>query len=105
MDIRITCKHCEVPEPAKARAASRIEKLVRYDPRLASAEVVFSEEGRAKRVEAVLSIHGADQVFAKAEEDNFSVSVDRLVDRLSTVLRRGREQRVEHRGIGSNEPE
>jgi len=97
MEIRITSKNCDVPDLVKSRANTRIEKLVKYEPRLSSAEVVFSEEGRGRRAEAVLSVHGADQVFAKAEEDEFGRAVDRLADRLATLLRKGREQRTEHR--------
>ena len=71
MEIRITSKNCDVPEVVKGRANSRLAKLVKYEPRLSSAELIFSEEGRDCRAEAVLSIHGSDQVFAKAEEEDF----------------------------------
>ncbi len=98
MEVRITCRQCKVPDRIKTRVTEKVERLTRYEPRLSGAEVFFWEDGRERVAEAVLSVHGSDQVFAKASEDEFGRAVDRMADRLAVLLRKGREQRTDHRG-------
>ena len=96
MRVQIAQRHCDVPESIQERAESRIAGLVRYDSRLARAEVVFEEEKHLKKVEAILSVHGDEPVVAHAEAEEYRNAVDRLVDRLSRILRRRRSQRRDH---------
>lgn len=96
MRVQIAQRHCDVPEPIRDRARSRIERLVRYDSRLARAEVVFEEEKHLKKVEAILSVDRDEPVVARAEADEYRAAVDRLVDKLSRILRKRRSQRRDH---------
>lgn len=96
MRLQIATRHCEVPESVRRRAQGKVTRLVRYDSRLSSAELIFEEERHVRRVEGILTIHGGEPVVAGGEADDFGAAVDRLVDRLSRMLRRRRELARDH---------
>ena len=103
LQIRITDRKCDVPDRVHRRAEDRISRLQRFQPRLRSADVVFSEEPGKRSVEAVLSIDGQDRVVARGEGPEFRAALDVLLDRLSRILRRQREQHTDHRGPSRGE--
>ena len=94
--VNTVARHCDVPDFVTGRAERKIEKLVRFEPRLTSAEVVFHTERHVHRVEAVLSLKGDEPVVARGEARDFATALDQVADRLSKILRRRRSQRVEH---------
>jgi len=98
MRIQVTQRHCEVPDRVVSRAEQRLKRLERFEPRLSSADLIFTEERTARFAEAVLSIDGEDRVFAKGEGPEFRAAVDVLLDRLSRILRKQRERRTDHQG-------
>ena len=100
MKIRMTTRRCDVDDGTLERAEDRLSRLVRFESRLTSAEVVFVEERHAKRVEAVLTVDGSEPVVASAEASEFGEAVDRLQDRLDRILRKRRAQRRNHQAPG-----
>lgn len=96
MRIQIAARHCEVPEALRQRAETQLRKMLRYEPRLSGAELVFETEAHVKKVDAVLSVDGTDPVVARGEGLEFRDALDRLADRLRRRLRRRREQRRDH---------
>lgn len=97
MEVRITERRCTVPAEVLERTRVRIGSLARYQPRASTAEVVFSEEKLATKVEVIVSIDGADPVLATGEASDFRSALDRVVDRLSRRLRRQRQRRRDHK--------
>ena len=97
MRVRIATRRCDVPEAVMTRTNEQVEKLVRFDPRLASAEVVFRIEGHVKRAEGVLSVDGDEPVIAHGEGQDFRLALDQMIDRLSKILRRRRGHLTEHK--------
>jgi ribosomal subunit interface protein len=95
MRVQIAARHCEVPEPVLERARTRIAGLVRYDPRLSSAEVIFDEERHRKRVEVILSVDRREPVVAGGEGTDFQGALDLTLDRASRKLRRLRDRAVD----------
>ena len=96
MKVKTVARRCDVPEDVIERANRKIGKLVRFEPRLVSAEVVFRIERHVHRVEAFLSLNGHEPVVARGEARDFPTALDQAADRLSKILRRGRTQQVEH---------
>lgn len=104
MRVQIVARRCEVPEAVRDRAQAQVEKLVRYEPRISSAEVVFWEEKHSKQVEAILSTNSrSEPVVAQGEGDTFRAALDTAADRLAKILRRRRSQRLDRKG--RNAPE
>jgi ribosomal subunit interface protein len=96
MRVQTVTRRCEVPGSVLERAEARFQRLTRFDPALASAEVVFAEEKHRKRVEGILSLHGEEPAVAKAEEDTFHAAVELVADRLEKILRRRRSHLRNH---------
>lgn len=98
MRIQIVTRHCDVPSRVRERAESRVRKLVRYEPRLSAAELIFEEEKHLRKVEGILSVDGEEPVVARGEGTEFRAAVDQVGDRLARMLRRRRDQHLDHQG-------
>lgn len=96
MRIQITARHCEINDAVRERAGELMDKIARFDPRVSAAELVFEEERRSRKVEAILSLDRVDRIVASGEASEWTPALDVLFDRLSRRVRRGRAQAVEH---------
>lgn len=98
MRIQVAARHCELPDSVRKRTEEQINRLAKYDPRVSAAEVVFEEEKRVRKVEVILSVDRSDPVVATGEGEEFRTALDKVVDRLSRILRRQRDQAKSHQG-------
>ena len=96
MRVQIAARHCDVPEPVRARLREQLEKLTRYDPRVSGADVVFEVEKHVRKVEAIVSVDGGANLVGHGEGDDFRAAVDQVTDRLARRLRRRRSQLTDH---------
>ena len=103
MNITLTTRRCEIDQDTTSRAEARVARLVRFEPRLTSAELIFTEERHLKQVEGILTVDGNEPVVASGEGDAFSEALDQLLDRLDRILRKRRSQRRRHRGPGTKD--
>lgn len=103
MRIQVAARHCEIPDSVRKRTEEQIARLAKHDPRVAAADVVYEEEKRVRRVEVILSIDRGEPVVAKGEGEEFRTALDKVVDRLSRILRRQREQARTHQGSKRSE--
>lgn len=98
MRVQIAARHCDVPDSVRQRTEEQLARLAKYDPRVGAAEVVFEEEKRIKKVEVVLSVDRVDPVVAHGEGEEFRTALDKVVDRLTRILKRQRAQSNNHQG-------
>ena len=96
MRVKITTRHCDVPKALLTRTEEQIQKLSKYDSRVGSAEVTYTEEKHSRKVEVVLHIDGAPPVVAQAEERDFRSALDKATDRITRMLKRERQQHRDH---------
>ena len=96
MRVQITARHCEISDTVRERADELVEKIARFDPRVSGAELVFEEERRSKKVEAILSLDRVDRIVASGDAQEWLPELDVLFDRLSRQVRRARAQAVDH---------
>lgn len=96
MRVQIVARRCEVPGTARERAEEQMRKLARYDETLSSAEVIFTEERHLRQVEVILSLDGEGPAVAKGEATDFRAAVDQVAERLQKILRRRRDQLLDH---------
>lgn len=105
MEVTITARHCTISDSLRARAATRLESLSRYEPRLLSALVAFENDHGANRVE--IRAHpgsGRNMVATGSSDDGFQAALDAAVDRLARQLKRRRERRRDHKAPRAAEP-
>jgi len=101
--IQITARHCEIGQDVRDRAEELIERVKRFDPRLSSADVIFSQEGKQRRAEGILHIDGKDHVVAHGDAHDFLAALDRMYDRLAKILRRKHGQEKHHQATPRSE--
>lgn len=97
MRIRITERHCDVPSDVLDRTEELIDALDKFEPQATAADVVYVEEKHARKVEVLIHIDGAEPVVAHGEGKEFRGALDQVVDRMSRILRKGRERRRNHK--------
>ena len=98
MKVKISARHCEVPDIVRTRTEEHVGKLRKFEPRLSGAEVTFEVEKHMKRADAILSVDRGEPVIAGAEGQEFREAVDLMVDRLAKILKRRRSHKTEHKG-------
>ncbi|MEJ2203811.1 MAG: ribosome-associated translation inhibitor RaiA [Gemmatimonadota bacterium] len=97
MRVQVAARHCQIPDSTRTRAEYLVGRLTKYEPGIASADVVFEEEKLQKRVEAILSIARSEPVIATGEGQDFRTALDKAVDRLIRILKRRRSQMTDHK--------
>ena len=103
MRVQIAARRCEVPDAIRHRTETQLGKLSKYEPRISGAEVTFEVEKHKKKVDAILKVDREEPVLAGGEGAEFREAVDQMVDRLSRMLRRRRDQKKDyHKPAGSD---
>ena len=96
MRVQITARHCNVPDALLSRTEEHIQKLSRYEHRVSSAEVIYTEEKRSRKAEVVLHIDGREPVVVRAEEREFRSALAKAIDGITRMLKRERQQYRDH---------
>ena len=97
MNVSVTTRHCSVSERTRAEAAERLQRLQRYEPNVAEAEVEFDDDHGTKQVETRIFVAGSHSIVAHGSGDTFRTALDRSIDRLTRQLKRRRERVREHK--------
>lgn len=96
MRVQITERHCNVPDEVLERTVAQMQSLLRYQPRAAAAEVVYTEEKLTRRIEVMIHVDGGEPILAHGEGDEFRTALDRVVERVRRRLRRQRQRKRDH---------
>jgi ribosomal subunit interface protein len=100
VEIVVTGRNVEVPEHFKVRAAEKLSRTERYDPKLARIEVELAHEKNRRqnktkqRVQLTVTGRGP-AVRAEASAETFQAALDLAVDKLEERLRRARGRRLD----------
>lgn len=97
MNVSITTRHCTVSEKTRGEAAERLQRLQRYEPNVATAEVEFDDDHGTKQVETRIFVAGSHSIVAHGSGDTFRTALDRSIDRLTRQLKRRRERVRDHK--------
>ena len=97
MNVSISTRHCSVSERTRTEAQERLERLQRFEPRLANAEVEFDNDHGTKHVETRIFVAGSHSIVAHGSGDTFRTALVRSVDRLARQLRRRRDRVRDHK--------
>jgi len=101
MEIQISAKDFSLTESLRRRIESRIGKLTKYRKDILGATVALSLEGHRAKGEKYLAdarvmIPGND-VFAKVRAFDMIVAIDRMAEKLSRQLQKGKERQTTNR--------
>ena len=91
MQIVLKGHHAHVPEALKERAATKLEKVQRFYPRIMTLEIEFHENGRAAIVKHKVSVTAKAKqhlLRASASGPDPLTAVDKVIDKLETQVRK-----------------
>jgi ribosomal subunit interface protein len=99
MQVTVKGKNTTVPEKVRARAERKLTKLQRFDDRILSMDVEFSEERNPRvadphRVEVTLTTRSG-LVRAHANATDPAAAVDQVVDRLERQVKKLKGRQVD----------
>lgn len=96
MSIKITGRHLAITSALRQHVESRFERLVRYDVKLTHLEVILGVNKLQHHAEVVCTMQGR-RIQAKASTQEMYATIDQLVDRLATQIRKYKERQTDHK--------
>ncbi len=101
MQINISTRHGHLSAATQAKITSRVEKLLRYNDRLAAVDVTVDlEHKETPGVEFRVSVEKAVDLVATAQEENLMAAVESGLRKVEQQLRKHKEKMIDHRGTG-----
>jgi putative sigma-54 modulation protein len=94
--MKITGRHLVITPALRHHIESRFERLVRYEVKLSHLAVILGVSKLQHRAEVVCTIQGK-RIQAKALTQEMYATIDQLVDRLETQIRKHKERRTNHK--------
>ncbi|MCS5586451.1 MAG: ribosome-associated translation inhibitor RaiA [Gammaproteobacteria bacterium] len=96
MQLSISGHHLDITEAIKQHSIEKLSKIKHHFDHLININVILEVERDVQKAEATIHISGAD-LFAKAESDNLYVSIDQMVNKLDSQIRKHKEKLNDHR--------
>lgn len=94
MQINFTGDNFEITPQLKELTLKKFDRLTRHFDRITSIQVIFSVQKLTQRAESIINLPG-DQIHASAESDDLYRSIDLLVKKLDSQVRKYKEKREE----------
>lgn len=96
MQLSISGHHLDITEAIKQHSIEKLSKIKHHFDHLININVILEVERDVQKAEATIHVSGAD-LFAKAESDNLYVSIDQMVNKLDSQIRKHKEKLNDHR--------
>ncbi|MGH7504862.1 MAG: ribosome hibernation-promoting factor, HPF/YfiA family [Longimicrobiales bacterium] len=97
MEIKITARHCTIPDGARTHAHRLLRRLDRLQARATTATLDFEQDTFQKLVDARLHVAGHPPIVARGTGPTFRSALDNACDRLERQLKRRRQRRLQRR--------
>ncbi len=94
--MKITGRHLVITSALRQHIESRFERLMRYEVKLNHLEVILSVSKLQHRAEVVCTMQRR-RIQAKASTREMYATIDQLVDRLGTQMRKYKERQTDHK--------
>lgn len=99
MRITITAKHVKVTDKTKDYAREKLEKLERYNDRIATVQVILDQEGKDNVCEINISTDTHHQFSAVVHnQEDIHAAVDLCIDKALRQVKRVKEKLKGHKG-------
>jgi putative sigma-54 modulation protein len=100
MRVMITGRHVEVTAALRRYIETRMKRLERYGAKLGTVQVVLGVEKYRHTSEVILNLNGA-VIQAKTSTKDLYASIDQLLDKISSRVRKHKEKLVNHKPVRS----
>jgi ribosomal subunit interface protein len=99
--IEFKGRHDHITERMQAHAVKKLARLARYNDRLMRIEVVADHAHKNPEVELIAHQRRGAPLIAKDRGTSFASTIDLLVDKMETQLRKEKEKRKSHKVPGA----
>ena len=99
--IEFKGRHDHITERMQAHAVKKLARLARYNDRLVRIEVVADHAHKNPEVELIAHQRRGAPLIAKDRGTSFASTIDLLVDKMETQLRKEKEKRKGHKVAGT----
>lgn len=94
--MKITGRRLAITSALRQHIESRFERLMRYEVKLSHLEVILAVSKLQHRAEVVCTMQGR-RIQAKASTLEMYSTIDQLVDRLGSQIRKHKERQTNHK--------
>lgn len=101
MTIEFKGRHDHISARMRDHAGKKLEKLGRYNDRVARIEVVADHAHKSPEVELIVHMRRGKPLVAKEQADTFATTIDLLVEKMEKQLKRQKEKRKDHKVAGA----
>ncbi|HEX5053563.1 MAG TPA: ribosome-associated translation inhibitor RaiA [Planctomycetota bacterium] len=95
--IEFKGRHDHITERMQAHAAKKLARLWRFQDRLLRVEVVADHAHKNPEIELIVHLRRGTPLVARDRGTSFSGTIDLLVDKMETQLRKQKEKKREHK--------
>lgn len=95
--IEFKGRHDHITERMQSHAARKLARLARFQDRLVRIEVVADHAHKNPEIELVVHQRRGAPLVARDRGTSFSATIDLLVDKMETQLRKAKEKRKDHK--------
>jgi len=92
MLINVSARRCRVADSVRRRAEERLRRMMRFEPRIHSADLIFEHDHGLHAVEVRAFVTGRSTIIAHATAADARSALDQVLSRLRTQLQRQRER-------------
>ncbi|HIM58371.1 MAG TPA: ribosome-associated translation inhibitor RaiA [Gammaproteobacteria bacterium] len=96
MQLSISGHHLDVTEAIKRHSTEKFSKIKHHFDHLININMILEVAKDVQKAEATIHVSGAD-LFAKAESDNMYTSIDQMVNKLDSQIKKHKEKLSNHR--------
>jgi putative sigma-54 modulation protein len=96
MQLNISGHHLDITEALKEHTLEKLAKIKHHFDQVINVNMILEVEKDTQKAEATIHVSGAD-LFAKAESNDMYVSIDQLVNKLDTQIKKHKEKLHNHR--------
>ncbi len=99
--IEFKGRHDHISARMQSHAVKKLEKLGRYNDRVARIEVVADHAHESPEVELIVHMRRGKPMVAKDQGETFSATIDALVSKMEKQLKKQKEKRKDHKIPGA----
>ncbi len=96
MQLSISGHHLDITEAIKQHSIEKLSKIKHHFDHLININMILEVDKDVQKAEATIHVSGAD-LFAKAESDNLYVSIDQMVNKLDSQIKKHKEKLNDYR--------
>lgn len=104
VSIEFKSRHGQISERMQSHAVEKLARLARYTDWLTRVEVVAENAHESPEIEMIAHLRKGGPLICKDRSTTFSATIDLLVDKMDTLLRKQKERITDHKVAGGKAP-